>query len=200
MITPPFLATFLASFPSGRVNARDSIVNPTWSSIPVTLHSTVCVLRSRHQSLNMCQFIQFLKRVLDISPSQKLFQIFFGSNKSAVIQNIQGWFSIRADRCLISFSRKGKDSENLNIILTIKSIMACVGGTLMWVSRRLKKRSMRSKRSMIASWLASTSLATYQDHDILSSLHVWRKILKTRRTPTPEKIIFAGENNCENRY
>ena len=79
----------------------------------------------------MCQFIQFLKRVLDISPSQKLFQIFFGSNKSAVIQYIQGWFSILADRCLISFRRNGKDSENLNIILTIKSIMACVGGTLM---------------------------------------------------------------------
>ena len=44
-------------------------------------------------------------------------------------------------------------------MLTTVSAIASVGRTAVYVSRRLKKFSMHSKRSARASWLASTSLA-----------------------------------------
>ncbi|KAF8476629.1 hypothetical protein DFH94DRAFT_757142, partial [Russula ochroleuca] len=62
------------------------------------------------------------------------------------------------------------------MIFTITSVIAAVGCSSVYVSRRLKNPSMRTKMSISTSWLASTSLAA------------------KRRTPIPEKTTFAGEN------
>ncbi|KAI9447124.1 hypothetical protein BJY52DRAFT_1313190 [Lactarius psammicola] len=65
------------------------------------------------------------------------------------------------------------------IISVIMSVIAVVGVTSVYVSRRLKKNPMRSKSSARASLLAATSLAA------------------KRKTPIPAKIAFAGENTCK---
>ncbi|KAF8259406.1 hypothetical protein EI94DRAFT_1751706 [Lactarius quietus] len=76
----------------------------------------------------------------------------------------------------ISFVARANIFSTSIIICTIMSVIASVGRTAVWDSRRLKKFSMRLKRSTRASWLASTSIAA------------------ERRTPTPAKITCAGEN------
>jgi hypothetical protein len=51
---------------------------------------------------------------------------------------------------------------------------------------------------MRASWLASTSLAACYKFGVgMASIQRSRRMLTERRTPTPAKITFAGENTCE---
>jgi hypothetical protein len=80
------------------------------------------------------------------------------------------------------------------IIFTEMSVIASVGRTAVYGSRRLKKLSILPKRSTRASWLASTSLATCDSLQCRNSFQTLR--LTKRRTPTPAKITCAGENTC----
>jgi len=61
--------------------------------------------------------------------------------------------------CFISFVAMARIESTSIIIFTITSVIAVVGGTSVYDSRRLKKLSMRTKMSISISWLASTSLA-----------------------------------------
>jgi hypothetical protein len=61
----------------------------------------------------------------------------------------------------------------------------------------LKKFSIRSKRLIRASWLASTSLAAYDRLHESPQHWVKEDALTKRRTPIPEKMTEAGENTCE---
>ena len=60
---------------------------------------------------------------------------------------------------LISFVAIARIERISVIIFTIASVIAAVGGTSVYNSRRLKKLSIRTKTSMSTSWLAATSLA-----------------------------------------
>ena len=60
--------------------------------------------------------------------------------------------------CFISFVAIAKTFSTSTIILTMISVIASFGLTSVYVSRRLKKFSIRSKMSMRASCAALTSL------------------------------------------
>jgi hypothetical protein len=67
--------------------------------------------------------------------------------------------SVLVRPCCISFVAIAKTFSTSTIIFTIMSVIAAVGGTFVYVSRRLKKFSIRSKMSTRASCAALTSLA-----------------------------------------
>ena len=58
---------------------------------------------------------------------------------------------------------------------------------------------MRSKMSTRASWPARTSLAACKVLVLKWSAKALGRIPTNRRTPTPIKIVFAGENTCQMR-
>jgi len=80
-------------------------------------------------------------------------------------------------------------------IFTSTSAISVVKKILLYTARRLKKLSMRSKRSMTAPWLALASFAVY---NISTSEGVPGKgsarARTARRTPIPVNITFAGGN------
>ena len=82
----------------------------------------------------------------------------FSVHRSAYDHDFLGSYAL-ARLCFISFVAIPKMFRTSTIIFTIISVIALVGGTSVYDSRRLKKFSMRSNRSARASSLPPTSLA-----------------------------------------
>jgi hypothetical protein len=77
-------------------------------------------------------------------------------------------------------------------------IIATVGVTCVQISSRLKKPSIRMKSLISAVWQSRTSLAAWKNLGIrIQPLQGNQEGQTKRRTPTPAKIAFAGENTCE---
>jgi hypothetical protein len=75
--------------------------------------------------------------------------------------------SVLVRPCRTSFVTIPRIEITSTMILTMISLMAAVGWTFIYASRRLKKNSIRPKRSIRASLLARTSLIALEDYGLL---------------------------------
>jgi hypothetical protein len=162
-----FITAFV-SFTSSDINVQERIddqenVSRPPSTSTVTLSSTLCVtFRVSAIAIRASSVVSVSSRFSALSilfrPSS-LFTIF--SKKEVSQEQIIYCSSVYLlDRpCFISFVAMAKIESISIIIFTMTSVIAAVGGTSVYDSRRLKKLSIRTKISMSTSWLASISLA-----------------------------------------
>ena len=145
-----------------------------------------------HPYFLLCQFIQSLERVLDIRISQQFLKILLWSTISRTDSKARTVGSLLFRPCRISLVAMAKTFSTSTIIFTILSVIAAVGGTSVYVSRRLKKFSKSSEMSIRASCAALTSLTAWRLR-CQSWLRGDVDILTWRRTPAPVKMTVAGE-------
>ena len=130
-----------------------------WTS--VTLSSMVCArFRICAAAITASSWVNLSNRLNASSMSFRpaSFLRNFSEHRLAYINNLPGSYTL-ARLCFISFVAIAKMFRTSTIILTMISVIAFVGGTSVYDSRRLKKFSIRSNRSARASSLALTSLA-----------------------------------------
>jgi hypothetical protein len=159
--------TAFASFTSSHINVQECVndqknVSRPPSTSTATLSSTLCVtFRVSAIAIRASSIVSVSSRFsassISFRPSSFLtnFSKESGSKGSNICRSI---YSLDRPR-FISFVAIARIESISIIIFTITSVIAAVGGTAVYDSRRLKKPSMRTKMSMSTSWLASISLA-----------------------------------------
>ena len=136
-------------------------MSSTLFPMAVTLLSTVCVrirICAAAISVSSCVNLSNLFSASSMSFRPTSFLKYFSKHRLAYIHVLIINYSL-ARPCFISFVAIAKMFRTSAIILTMISVIALVGGTSVYDSSRLKKFSIRSKRSARASSLALTSLA-----------------------------------------
>ena len=102
-------------------------------------------LRCCCPSLVLSESVQPLKNRLDFILSEKLLYKFFCLLLS--LRNIPVKTDLLGRPCLICFVASARVESSSTMIFTTISVIAGIGGTLVYMSRRFKKRSMDSSRS-----------------------------------------------------
>jgi hypothetical protein len=121
-----------------------------------TVHDLKC-LCCRRPSLVLGESVQPLENRIDLILSKKLLHKFLCSSLSRVMNTSVMTNSL--DRpCLICFVTSARIESSSTIIFTTISVKAGVGGTFVYISRRLRKCSTDSSKSTRKSKSAETPL------------------------------------------